>query len=78
MKILSFIVYVTVKESGCYIADIIDQFCINWIIYWICPLFEVCIIDSVIFLLITMKLLWNGLYCMKRYINYGICTGGHY
>ncbi len=30
---------------------------------------NVCIIDSVIFLFITVKLFWNNLYCMKRYTN---------
>lgn len=37
---------------------------------WIFSYFdEVCIIDFVIFLIITVKLLWNNPYCIKRYRN---------
>ncbi len=32
---------------------------------------EVCIIDSVIFMFITVKMLWNNLYRTKSYTNKG-------
>ncbi len=32
---------------------------------------EDCIIDSVIFMFITLKMLWNNLYCTKSYTNKG-------